>query len=475
MVSPGGIEKYQHNDKTWESLLRISEEAHTAANIEEFVATIHEILADLVTARNFFIGLYEESSDKYFFPYFVDEYDNIETAGVNVGYDESLEEMLYDLSGTMTDYVRRTGNPVIFPNKEMNRLYESGEIKHFGSQSTSWLGVPLKLSGNSVGVMVVQAYDIADPYSVKDEELLVFVSDHIARAIESVRAEEKIRKQHLLVLQQKQAITDSISYAKRIQKAALPSPAYIDNILSDYFTIYKPKDIIGGDFYWVREIEGYSVVIVADATGHGVPGALMSMLGVTLLNEQFRTFGIREPGVILGHLRNKVKEILAQEGSLNDQKESIDMAIAIIDLEKKELQFAGANRPLYLFRKRGQSAGAERLPYLSTENDGYELYTIKGDKQPIGVHWEETEFTNHLIKLQKGDSLYIFTDGFADQYGGRKRKKFKSPNFKKLLLSVQAESMENQKKLIEEAFDKWRGSHDQIDDVCVMGVRVSFP
>lgn len=458
MVSPDVSEKYQENDKKWESLLRISEEAHTAPNIEEFVATIHVILADLVMARNFFICLYDEASDKYFFPYFEDEYDSIETAGVNSGYDESLEVTLYDCSGTLTDYVRRTGNPVRFPNEQMNLLYESGEITLFGSQSSSWLGVPLKLSGNTLGVMAIQDYGSIDAYSVKDEELMVFVSDHIARAIESVRAEEKIRKQHLLVLQQKQAITDSISYAKRIQKAVLPSPAYIDNILSDYFTIYKPKDIISGDFYWIREIDGYKVIIVADSTGHGVPGALMSMLGVTLLNEQFRTFGIRQPGVILGHLRSKVKEILAQEESVNDQKEGFDMAIAIIDPKKKELQFAGANRPLFLFRK----------------DDDYQLYQIKGDKQTIGANWEETIFTNQLIKLQDHDSLYLFSDGFVDQFGGEKRKKFKSRNFKKLLQSVQTESMKNQKKLIVKAFDNWRGSHEQIDDVCVLGLRVNF-
>jgi len=472
MVSPDGSETYQDNDKKWESLLRISEEAHTATNIEEFVATIHDILADLIMARNFFIGLYEESTDKYFFPYFEDEHDKIETAGVSFDYDESLEVTMYDLSGTLSDYVRRTGNPVRFPNEEMDKLYESGEIELFGSQSTSWLGVPLKLSGNSVGVMVVQAYDMVDAYSVKDEELLVFVSDHIARAIESVRAEEKIRNQHLLVLQQKQAITDSISYAKRIQSASLPSPAYMDNILSDYFTIYKPKDIISGDFYWIREIDGFRVIVVADSTGHGVPGALMSMLGVTLLNEQFRTFGIRQPGVILGHLRSKVKEILAQDGSVNDQQDGMEMAIAIIDPEKKECQFSGANRPLFLFRRKEQLPGAEKIPYSSLENDDYELYTIKGDKQPIGVHWEEKEFTSHLIKLQENDSLYIFSDGFVDQYGGKKRKKFKTSNFKKLLLSVQAESMENQRELIEVAFEQWRGSNEQIDDVCVIGVRI---
>ncbi len=456
MTSPGESDINKDSDKKWESLLRISEEAHSTKNIEEFVASIHGILSELINAKNFFIALYDEKSNKYFFPYFKDEFDTIETTGINSAYDETLEVTLYDASGTLTDYVRRTGKPNRFPDELLSKLYKSGEITLFGSQSISWLGVPLKLSGLTIGVMAIQSYDIQDAYTAKDEDLLVFVSDHITRAIESVRAEEKLRKQHLLVLEQKKAITDSISYARRIQKAVLPSPAYLDNILPDYFTIYKPKDIISGDFYWVRKINNSIVVIVADATGHGVPGALMGMLGITLLNEQFRTFGIRQPSVILGHLRNKVKEILAQEGSGNDQKDGMDMAIAIIDLEKKELQFAGANRPLFLYRK----------------NDDYELLTLKGDKEPIGVNWEETEFTNHLIKIQEHDSLYLFTDGFVDQYGGEKRKKFKTRNFKKLLLSVQAESMENQKKIIEEAFDRWRGSHEQIDDVCLMGVRL---
>ncbi len=474
-MSPNLKQLYQDSDKKWESLLRISEEAQTAKNIEHFVATIHEILADLVVASNFFICLYEESSGKYFFPYFVDEYDSIETAGVSFDYDESLEVTLYDLSGTLTDYVRQNGTAVRFPSEEMNALYESGEIRLFGEQSTSWLGVPLKLSGQTIGVMAVQCYHTTEAYSVKDEELLVLFSDHIARAIESVRVEERIRKQHQLVLEQKKAITDSISYARRIQKAVLPSPAYIDNILSDYFTIFMPKDIISGDFYWVREIEGMSVVIVADSTGHGVPGALMSMLGVTLLNEQFRTVGIREPGEILGNLRSKVKEILFQEGSVNDQKDGMDMAIAIIDPEKQELRFASANIPLLLVRMKEHYKGQESDLKLSVENEHYGLYRLRADKQPIGIYWDEEEFTNHVISLHDRDSLYIFSDGYTDQYGGKKRKKLKSGRLKKLLLSVQETDMGTQKRLLEDAYEKWKGSNEQIDDVCAFGVRVSFP
>jgi serine phosphatase RsbU (regulator of sigma subunit) len=473
MVSSSESAKNQTNDKKWQALLKISEEAHTATSIEGFVATIRSILADLVITENFFICLYEESSNKYFFPYFEDKYDTIETAGFYFIYDPSLKVTLYDMSGTLTDYVRRTGKSVRFPNEEINKLYKSGEITLFGTQSTSWLGVPLKFSGITIGVMAVQCYEITDAYSAQDEELLVFVSDHIARAIENVRSEEKIRKQHLQVLQHEQAITDSIKYAMRIQKAVLPSPAYMDHILSDYFTIYKPKDIISGDFYWVREIEDYRVVIVADCTGHGVPGALMSMLGITLLNEQFRTFGVRPPGEIMGKLRSKVKEILTQEGSVSDQKDGIDMAIAIIDKENKELQFAGANIPLFLIRMKEYSGDKERGLKLSMENDHYELYRIKADMQPIGVHWEEKDFTDHLIRLRDRDSLYIFSDGYIDQFGGKNRSKFKSGRLKNLLLSVQEAPMELQGRLIENAFMTWRGTNEQIDDVCAIGIRIS--
>lgn len=470
-----------NQDKLWEALLRISEEAHTPASIEAYVATIHEILSGLIPARNFFVGLYEESLNKYFFPYFEDEYDRVETTFLEYYYDEALEVNMYDLSRTLSDHVRRTGNPIRFPNEELNKLTEKGEIKIFGTSPASLLGVPLKLAGKSIGVMVVQNYQQENAYSTKDEELMVFVSDHIARAIEGVRVEEQIRKQNKQLLRQTEAITDSIRYARRIQRAALPSPPYIDNILSEYFTFYRPRDIISGDFYWVREIEGYQVVIVSDCTGHGVPGALMSMLGVTLLNEQFRFFGIRSPGEILGHLRDKVKQILVQEGagtggrnSFGDQKDGMDMSIVIIDPLNGELRFAGANRPLYLVRKKGGKTDKALAPHLASEQEDHALFVLKGDRQPIGVHWEEKPFTSTRVNLQYGDTLYMFTDGYVDQYGGDRRKKFKNPKFQQLLLSVQGLSMEDQKRHLAETFDRWRGKHEQIDDVTVFSLRVTF-
>ena len=164
--------------------------------------------------------------------------------------------------------------------------------------------------------------------------------------------------------------------------------------------------------------------------------------------------------------------MLFQQGDIQDQKDGMDMAIAIFDKEKKTLQFAGANNPLYLIRQKEQVAGhkLETVPF--SESEASLLFELKGDKQPIGVHWEETEFTSRQFKLQKGDTIYLFTDGYVDQFGGKYRKKFKFTRFRELLFSLQGKSMEKQKQLMEEAYEKWRGNIEQIDDVCVIGVKI---
>ena len=214
------------------------------------------------------------------------------------------------------------------------------------------------------------------------------------------------------------------------------------------------------------------MIVAADCTGHGVPGAFMSMLGITLLNELFGEGRIDKPGEILAQLRTKVKAMLFQEGNIRDQKDGMDMAIAVTDKERKELQFAGAYNPLYLIRKKEQLTGKDFGSESGLEGKSAMLFEFKGDKQPIGVHWEETDFTNQLIRLKKGDTLYVFSDGFVDQFGGSLRKKFKTQKFKDLLLEIQSETMEKQKNLLENTFEKWRGNIEQIDDVCVIGVRV---
>jgi serine phosphatase RsbU (regulator of sigma subunit) len=288
--------------------------------------------------------------------------------------------------------------------------------------------------------------------------------------IESQR--DEIEAQRDLVFAQKNEITDSINYAKRIQLALLPRKANLDLIMPEYFVLCKPKDILSGDFYWIREAEGSLIIVSADCTGHGVPGAFMSILGITLLNEQLGKGRLEDPGEILDSLRTKVKEMLVQQGKVEEQKDGMDMAIAIIHKEKRELQFAGANTPLFLIRESSQLTGDEPGAEVPVVSNGSHLFELKGDRQPFGVYWKETKFTNHRVKLRDRDTLYVFTDGFIDQFGGEQRKKFKTYRFKELLLSIQHEPMHKQKQLLDDAFSSWRGDIEQIDDLCIVGARI---
>jgi len=295
----------------------------------------------------------------------------------------------------------------------------------------------------------------------------------VRNATKEIRTQkEEVETQRDLVIVQKREITDSINYAQRIQTAVLPNQEYMDAIMPEYFVLFKPRDIVSGDFYWVKEVHDHLVIVGADCTGHGVPGAFMSMLGITLLNGIIGDNCFDAPSAILEQLRLKIKELLVQEGNSEEQKDGMDMVIAILNRTTQELHYAGANNPLYLIREKVQVQGTGLESYESLENEDFQLFELKGDKQPVGVHWEETSFKNHTVKVQKQDTIYLFSDGIIDQYGGEDRKKYKSVNFKKLLLSIQEEALEKQKQLIENTFESWRGNHEQIDDVCVVGIRV---
>jgi len=282
----------------------------------------------------------------------------------------------------------------------------------------------------------------------------------------------QLSKQRDLVVSQKKEITDSINYAQRIQSAILPQKSYLQKVMPENFIFFKPKDIVSGDFYWIKELKSHLIIVGADCTGHGVPGGFMSMLGITLLNDLVDQGSLDQPGEILGQLRLKVKEMLAQEGSSQEQKDGMDMALVIINKVTSQLQFAGANNPLYLIRRKELIKGQELESFASQETADFQLFELKGDRQPIGIHWEEREFTSHTLGLQKQDTIYVFSDGMVDQYGGPERKKYKTVNLKKLLLSMQQEPMEKQKQLIEKTFESWRKDFEQIDDVCIIGVRV---
>lgn len=261
-----------------------------------------------------------------------------------------------------------------------------------------------------------------------------------------------LKAQRDQIAYQKKHITDSINYAQKIQAAILPSMELFSDKL-DHFVLFKPRDIVSGDFYWVEEVDRQIIIIAADCTGHGVPGAFMSMLGVSLLNEIVLTEKIVRPDQILNTLRAKVIEALKQKGDSRIM-DGMDMAVCSLQQESKRLLFSGAVNPLYLI-----SQG--------------ELIQAKADKMPVAIHEVMDSFTLHEIELKKGDTFYIFSDGFADQFGGNMQKKYMAKNLKKFLLSVQDRSMIEQGELLRAEFDQYRDGLEQVDDVLVVGVRCS--
>jgi serine phosphatase RsbU (regulator of sigma subunit) len=335
--------------------------------------------------------------------------------------------------------------------------------------------------------------------------IVIFRSRQKARRANSLLEKQKkeietqrdeISAQRDIVTQQKQhiekiytSLTDSIHYAEKIQTAVLPDfNSLKEKIPYDFFVLYEPRDIVSGDFFYVEKRKNNLLIAVADCTGHGVPGALMSMLGVAFLNEIISKEEVQSPAVVLEEMRKKIVHSLQQKSSENDSayslsaiKDGMDMSFIQLNTQTLELQFAGANNPLYIIKS---AIGHWLLavgPNITEANSqqpmaNSQLIELKGDKMPVGIHSFTQPFTNHTIQLQKGDTVYLMTDGFADQFGGKEGRKFMAKNLKKLLTDISGEQMEKQRTLLSESFTKWKQNdenrHDQTDDMTFFGFRV---
>ena len=277
--------------------------------------------------------------------------------------------------------------------------------------------------------------------------------------IELQSAYDLIEEKSKAVEEKNKEMLDSIHYAKRIQRVLLASHSLLKKHLPEYFVLYKPKDIVSGDFYWAQNIkknDGSSrfMLCVGDCTGHGVPGAFMSLLNISLLNDLAVDKKITHPNLLLNALRDEIIKALNPEGSEVESKDGMDAVLCSFDMEKAVLQFACANNPLWLIRNN-------------------ELIEHAPDKFPVGMHYAEMKsFRLQSIQLQKDDSLYLFTDGYADQFGGKDGKKFKYKQLKELLLANAHLPMSEQQKLFEKRIEEWRGSLEQIDDILLVGIKV---
>ena len=269
--------------------------------------------------------------------------------------------------------------------------------------------------------------------------------------IESQR--DLVMEQRDRIVQQQQELQASIRYALRIQTAVLTPDSEIGHLLENYFILNMPRDIVSGDFYWVAQKSEGVFFCVADSTGHGVPGAFMSMLGISAFNEVLSNHKGYNANNFLFELREKVKQSLHHSDREKETADGMDAAMCIYNRKSGTLSVSGANNPVYLIR------------------DG-EMTEFKCDKMPIGLHFRDKDpFLEHTIKVRKGDCVYLFSDGYADQFGGEHGKKFKYKPFKEKLLEIHKLPVSQQKKVLEDTIMKWKGGFEQIDDILVMGVR----
>jgi serine phosphatase RsbU (regulator of sigma subunit) len=258
---------------------------------------------------------------------------------------------------------------------------------------------------------------------------------------------------HLNFEQQKRELFSSLRYASYIQNALMPTNQEISLCFPEHFIFFQPRDIVSGDFYWLFKRKNNFFLVIGDCTGHGVPGAFMSILGINILNQIILQDRFNTAADILNQMREHVMKALHQTGDEEEQKDGMDLALCWFDVEHATLQYAGAFNPLYIVSQK-------------------KLLEIPADRMPIGIHpAEESPFKNNTYTLKDNDCLYLFTDGYPDQFGGSEGKKFKYPNFRNTLLNMAHKSMNDQHAFAEEVLQKWQGTEEQVDDILLMGIR----
>ena len=274
------------------------------------------------------------------------------------------------------------------------------------------------------------------------------------RTEEVVKQKDEIDNQKSKLEELYNDVTDSIRYAKRLQDSILPPERYIETLFPSSFVLFKPKDIVSGDFYWMNKIGSKHIFAAVDCTGHGVPGAFMSLVGANGLNSAVKEHRLQNPGKILDDLNNYASESLYKQGDDNAVRDGMDIAICSIDNKKMLLEYSGAYNPLYIVRDN-------------------EILITKGDKFAIGSFNPYTKsYTTHKIPILKGDIVYVFSDGYADQFGGSNGKKFMYRQFRETLLSIKGLSMSEQKRVLDQKIENWKGSYEQVDDILVIGVKI---
>jgi serine phosphatase RsbU (regulator of sigma subunit) len=295
---------------------------------------------------------------------------------------------------------------------------------------------------------------------------------------EKSHLENLLMENSVAAVRQKEELEASVRYASRIQCALLPSEKLMSDFTSNYFIFFKPRDVVSGDFYWMARRSDRLFVAVADCTGHGVPGAFMSLLGISLLDEIVNRMPSAKAGTILGELRRQVISSLKQPVETDEQNDSMDLALMVIDYKNSTAEFCGAYIPCFKVRVMKDDeilkwvSGEMEMEEGALSNGKYLLETIDANMMPVGISTKmDKEFAQAEWKLEKDISYYLFTDGYIDQFNGNTGKKFMKRNFKKLILDIQSYPMSKQKEILEERLMSWKGPSPQVDDILVVGLK----
>ena len=395
------------------------------------------------------------------------EKNNLNSALYTLVYDE--DEMVFRYGVRSDDFIDFRNLYEMFPEVLLEKMDIGGTIPRYRTENGEWLSAffPITDSNNkTVGLleadvefghfrdMVFNQYKTQALISLAVILLMALLLIPYARRI--LREEDKmtqsiVEKNRVIELKNRD-ITDSINYARKIQEALLPHTEQIQEALPNSFVYYKPRDIVSGDFYWFKEIDGKILLSAVDCTGHGVPGALMSMIGFSKLNAISHKKN-SDPGYILEKLDEGVREALSSKRYDQESKDGMDMALCSFDLKNKKMQYSGAFRPLIKI-------------------NGENIEETKGNRYPIGggSSYIKNGFTTHEFDINKGDCFYMFSDGFPDQFGGPKDKKFMNKKFKALLQEIQSLSPKEQMFRLDTELQNWRGETEQVDDILVIGV-----
>ena len=348
----------------------------------------------------------------------------------------------------------KEGNHRLVSDLFFEKYYSESDFEMLGQQTRSYLVIPIFVEEELVGSMNMSS-NKPNAFTELDVQMLGEIGAEIGISMTHQKLKAELEEKNRVIAQKNKDMTDSIRYAKRIQDAFFPTDAFNSiRILNESFVYFQPKDIVSGDFFWVQHNNDYTYFAVADCTGHGVPGAFMSIVGFNWLDQAVKEMDLEDTDDILDFMHNAHRDTFKSDAYREDVNDGMAISLCRLNQKTGELQFSGANQDLYLFTKG-------------------ELKCYKGKRSSIGDNMRrEVSFNRYEITAQKGDTIYLFTDGYTDQFGGKHQRKFMYDRFQDLLLSIRPLDMRKQKEILQETFLKWKGKIEQVDDVCVIGVRV---